>query len=264
MRRNKAVIWVGFKVALTYRFDFLVTIFTSPINLIVFYSLWKAIFAYGGQDVINGYTFDGMVSYYVISMIIGFFTWSNVERWMEYDIIEGDMVVFFLRPIRLLSQYLCFEIGLNLLGLLMQVVPIFILGFFFFSLQFASVINLLLFLVSLVFASVLYFMMGFLLGLGAFWFKRITGISKAKGPVIGFLSGALLPLTFFPAWAQNVLAYLPFMYVRFVPIQIYLGNYGLLGAFKHIGIQVFWIAAFASIALLVEKRAFKKFAGAGV
>lgn len=264
MRRKKAIIREGFKVALAYRFDFIVTLITSPVTLIVFYFLWKSIFTYSGQEVIQGFTFDGMVSYYVISMVIGFFTWSNVERWMEYDIIEGDMVVFFLRPVKLLTQYFFFELGLNLLGLILQALPIFILGFFFFSLAVASVTNLLLFIVSLLLASVLYFMIGFIIGLGAFWFKRIRGFSKAKGPVIGFLSGALLPLTFFPQWAQNILLYLPFMYVRFVPIQIYLGQYTLIKSLQHLGIQLLWVLAFVLLALFIEKRAFKKFAGAGV
>lgn len=264
MKRKKAIIWEGFRVALAYRFDFVITLITSPVSLIVFYFLWQSIFTYSGKEIIQGFTFEGMISYYVLSLLIGLFVWSNVERWMEYDIVDGDMVVFFLRPVKLITQYYFFELGLNFFALLLQAVPVFIIGFIFFGLQFSSWLNVALFAISVFIASLIYFMISFIIGLGAFWFKRITGFSKAKGPIIGFLSGALLPLTFFPEQIQNVLAYLPFQYIRFIPIQIYLGELTLSQIFFNLGIQVFWAALLILLAILIEKRAFKRFAGAGI
>ncbi len=46
----------------------------------------------------------------------------------------------------------------------------------------------------------------FLLGCLAFELKSIWGVLRAKGICIDFLSGVLIPFTFFPAWVQSSVA----------------------------------------------------------
>lgn len=263
MKRYKAVVKAGFKVGLAYRFDFFVTLVTAPVSLIVFYFLWKSIFAYSGQEVIQGFTFNTMVSYYLINLIVAFFTWSKIERWMEQDIRFGHMIMDLLRPVEYLFSVFSFEFGMNILAVIIEAIPFMILGIFFFHIVTPSLINLLFFLVSLLLASVLYFLISYLIGLLAFWFKRIEGISKAKKPIIHFFSGGLIPLTFFPLVVQNISYYFPFQYIRFVPISFYLGMYELPEMFKLLAIQMLWVLVLFIIAKLMWVKAFKKFAGAG-
>ncbi|MFH1638079.1 MAG: ABC-2 family transporter protein [Candidatus Woesearchaeota archaeon] len=263
MKKAISISKLGFKTAITYRFDFLLHMISSPISLVVFYFLWLAIFQHTGEEVIRGFTFAEMVSYYVINMVITHFIWSDVEMWMEWAVIDGEMVNYFTRPLKLISQLFFFEQGLHSLSFLIESVPVFIIGLVFFGVVLASPINIMLFIVSLMLAVVLFFMLSFLLGLSAFWLNRITGIMKAKYTVFGFLSGGIIPLTFFPSWLQTASAYMPFQSLRFVPISIYLGHYTLLQSLLNIGVQLLWIAVLLLLALVIEKRAFKKFAGAG-
>lgn len=263
MKRYKAVMKTGFKVGLAYRFDFFVTLATAPVSLIVFYFLWKSIFAYSGEEVIQGFTFNAMISYYLINMVVAFFTWSKIERWMENDIRYGHMIMDLLRPVEYLFSVFSFELGLNLLAIIIEAVPFLIIGILFFHVTIPSLVNLLFFVVSLLLANALYFLISYLIGLSAFWFKRIEGISKAKKPVIHFFSGGLIPLTFFPLVIQKVSYYLPFQYIRFIPISFYLGRYGLAEMFGLLAIQMIWVIILFTIAKLLWVKAFKKFAGAG-
>ena len=191
MKVSKAVIRTGLKVGLAYRFDFLVSVLVTPISVIIFYFLWKSIYEYSGVDVINGFTFSMMVSYYVINMIVGFFTWSNVNKWIEYDVIHGDVIATLLKPLSYFKHMYFFELGINMLAIVLEAIPVFIIGFIFFNVILATPINTLLFAFSLVFASWIFFLLSYLIGLSSFWLNRISGISRAKKPIIDIVQNPI-------------------------------------------------------------------------
>ena len=62
---------VGFKVAMRYRFNFLVSLITVPASVLIYYFLWSSVFGYTGQEIIRGFTLNEMIGYYVVSMIAG-------------------------------------------------------------------------------------------------------------------------------------------------------------------------------------------------
>ncbi|MBU4501249.1 MAG: ABC-2 family transporter protein [Nanoarchaeota archaeon] len=263
MRKYVGIIKSGFKVAIAYRFEFFVTLITAPISLIVFYFLWKSIFEYTGVGILQGFTFTEMVSYYLLNLVVGFFTWSRIERWMEEDIRYGHMIKDLLKPVNYFFQAFYFELGLSALGIVVQAIPFFIIGLVFFDLVMASWINIAFFVVSLLLAHILYFLISYIIGLTAFWFQRIEGLSRAKKPIIHFLSGGLIPLTFMPLMFQDISKFLPFQYIRFIPISFYLGKYELNSMFTLLAIQVIWVLLLYTLAHVMWNNAFKKFAGAG-
>lgn len=268
IKKNLALTDMGFKIATAYKFEFLLALITTPISLFIYYFLWKAIYAYTGTDVIRGFTFEAMINYFVLSTIIAFFAWSDVDAWMEHDIIHGDLIYILLRPIKYIADMFYFEIGLKLMNLLVQTVPIVIgtqvlLGFIFMGFEF-----LLLGILSLFMASTIFFLISMLIGFCAFWMGRIQGIRRMKRAIILFMSGGMIPLSFFPAWFETLSHFLPFEYIRYVPINIYLGNYSFAGAgfsniFLMLGIQLVWVVLLYIACKAVWSRAFKKFAGAG-
>lgn len=253
----------GFKVSLIYRFNTLIHLLTAPINLIIFYFLWTAIYSFTGQEIIKGFTLSGLISYYAVSIIVTFLVWADIDEWMESDVRFGYLVPSLLRPLDYMVGQFFFLIGLKLLNLLMQTVPFFLVAFIFFNVKVASFNYFLLFFVSLFFAFVLNFFLSFLIGLSAFWLLRISGIRRMRRVLVFFLSGALIPISFFPDWFQRVSSFMPFEYTRYHVINIYLENYTVFESLRIIGIQLIWIVMLATIGILVWKRAYKKFAGAG-
>ncbi|MBW2969056.1 ABC-2 family transporter protein [Candidatus Woesearchaeota archaeon] len=255
---------IGWKVGIKYRFNFFITTLTTPLNIIIFYFLWKAIFDYTGIEIIKGFTFNAMIQYYVLSMIVGFFIWAETDKWIAQDVRRGHIVSMFIVPVRFMWQHLAFEAGINFLGVILNLIPVFLIGFLFFGLNIAPVFYFTSFLVSVVLAFLLAFFLSFNLGLTAFWMKRITGLRRVKRALGLFLGGGMIPLTFFPESVQKILHFLPFEYTRYVPINIYLGNYSVSYVFLQLGLQVAWILALYLLSVFVYKRAFRQFAGAGV
>jgi len=264
LTRDWSVAKLGIKIWSTYRFEFIAVLINTPLTLIIYYFLWKSIFSYMAVEVIRGFTFQEMINYYAIGMIVSFFTWSEVDRWIENDLLHGRMIVGMLKPVSFLSYYWSFEAGINLMNIIWQMIPVFIISFAFFGLRLAPIFNFVAFIFSLLFAFLIYFGLTYLLGLSAFWLKRITGLRRLRRILIGFLSGTFLPLTLFPQVFQDVLNYSPFPYTKFVPISIYLGTLSDFEVIKALLVQVGWIVVLYFIAHFVFRQAYKRYSSVGL
>ncbi len=87
----------------------------------------------------------------------------------------------------------------------------------------------------------------FVVGTFALRLQSILGLMRAKFFLLELFSGLLLPMTFFPHAIQKVLALMPFEYISYVPMLIYLGKLNAGGVARALGIQMLWIAILLAI-----------------
>jgi ABC-2 type transport system permease protein len=264
MRKFKILAKNGFKTAIAYRAHFFVGLIRVPITLLIYYYLWRSIFGYAGAEVIKGYTFADMLSYYAVSMIVGIIAYCDVDEWISGDIRAGLVVADFLRPVSYIWNLFSVFFGLRVFAFFVEALPALFIAVFFIHTSLPSLINSAMFIVSVALAYLLNYLMSFCLGLAAFWFNEVHGLIKAKNALMAFLEGSLIPLAFFPLFFQGISQFLPFQYLRFIPVNIFLQKYSLAEALALLGIQAVWLVLFYFIAQFTFKKAFKKFAGAGV
>ena len=69
------------------------------------------------------------------------------------------------------------------------------------------------------------------------------------------LSGAMIPLWFFPEWLRNAMYCLPFVYMYQEPLSIYIGKYTPAECLIKLGIQLAWLVGLAVIFMFAQKRA---------
>ena len=81
-------------------------------------------------------------------------------------------------------------------------------------------LNILMFIVALVFAYLISFLIDFLIGLISFYTESIWGISITKEAVVLLLSGAVIPLPFFPDIIRRVVELLPFKAIYHIPLNM--------------------------------------------
>lgn len=264
IKKAYAITNAGIKIAIAYRFHFFVSLITSPLSLLIYYFLWKSIFEYSGQEIIQGFTFETMVAYYALNMIVGFFVWSNIDEWLENDVVYGHLSVKLLKPFNFIFYYFFELLGISSLSIVLEMIPFFLIAVLFFNVSIVPIFYILMFLFSMILALLINFFIGYIVGLLAFWFNRISGIRRVKRVLIVFLSGGMIPLTFFPMFIQNIFLYMPFQYIRYVPINIYLEKYSYLQTLELLAIQILWILILYAVVVLMWNKAFKKFAGAGI
>jgi ABC-2 type transport system permease protein len=123
----------------------------------------------------------------------------------------------------------------------MRLVPPVAFGALFFPFRWPErPVTWVLFAVAMALGTAVSFGIRFLLNLSAFWLLDARGVLAVWGTVGGLLSGLILPLAWFPAWAQAVLAWTPFPALFQMPIDVFLERGDPLAVLAH---QLFWAAA---------------------
>jgi len=85
-------------------------------------------------------------------------------------------------------------------------------------------LRLILFGVALAAAVLLQFLTFESLNLLAFWVENTYGLRFTMRVIMEVAGGAIIPLSFFPGLLQKVFALLPFPYLVYFPMRIYLNK----------------------------------------
>ena len=253
-----------FNLKHAYRFDSFIWMSIIPMFFIVEFFMWKAIFAVSGQEVIKGFTFNQIALYYLMSHIVMASTTTNADKKIAHLIRSGKLIRYLVKPIHYIVFSFCRHIWKNILHFIKYVPLLLIAGYILIpSVDFAS-LQPVFFLISVIFASLLMFAYVFSFGLISFWMKDYEGMYYFRKGFAGFFTGMLIPLTFFPLIFQKAFFYLPFQYMLYVPLQIFLGTYEFNQMIVLIGMQAIWSVIFLGISLAIWKKASSKFMGVGV
>jgi ABC-2 type transport system permease protein len=239
---------------LAYRGHFVFMALGNLVYFLVVRALWGSI--YRGQASINGMSFDQAFLYLVLAMSVFllFQTWT--EWFLSSRIRSGDTVMDLIRPIDHQLQLMFDVLGSLAVNFAAITLPSILVAVFVFRAPLPLSWNLLAFLPAVAFAFLIGFNLDYLVGLTAFYTESIWGISMAKETLVLFLSGALIPLPFFPPGLRSAIAWLPFKSIYDTPLRILLGTAGdgldIAGLYA---VQLLWAAALIVLARLFFLRA---------
>lgn len=231
---------VAFLKILAYRLRYFTGILTYFINISVYYFIWRAI--YGASSSVAGYDLPQIITYVAVGWIIRSFYFNSIDRDMAAEVIEGKIAVNLIKPVDTQLMYLSQTLGESCFRFLMFTLPIALLILSVYPVRPpASLSSGILFLVSCVFALLLFALINFFVGTFALQLQSILGVIRAKYFIMEFMSGLLIPITFFPVGLQRAMFFLPFPHVSYTPLQIYLGKARGSAALESLGAQVLWI-----------------------
>lgn len=216
----------AFLMMLAYRLRYVTGILTYILFVSVHYFLWQAI--YSGRvehGELHGFTLSEMITYIAVGWVARSFYFSDVDRDIDELVSTGQISVSLLRPVNFQLMLFAQAIGQSIFRALFFSVPIGIVVLWLYPVQPpASIVDFLLFLGATGVGFLIFAQINFLVGLLAFRFKSIEGIVRAKYFIVQLCSGLLLPIAFFPSWAQTLLHILPFQSISYIPLQFYLGH----------------------------------------
>ena len=87
----------------------------------------------------------------------------------------------------------------------------------------------------------------FCVGTFAIRLKSILGLLRAKYFLLELFSGLLIPISFFPGFFQDIFSMLPFQYISYIPVLIYLGKISGWGILRALALQLIWIFVLLAI-----------------
>ncbi|MHB8061209.1 MAG: ABC-2 family transporter protein, partial [Ruminiclostridium sp.] len=200
-----------------------------------------------------------MTAYVIISKLISMLYIPDIVTQIGEKVISGDVAFSLLKPLNIPFSFMAESTG-NMLAKLMikgTILIIIFAPFIFGSLK-LSVMNLFLFLtlciLNLIFINVLMVVEGLL----TFVLLESWAISYATDKAIMILSGALIPLTFYPLWLEKLLLLTPFPYMYSYPIRILLGDVSGGEAFSSLAYVFIWIVISIFLLRITYNKLLKK------
>ncbi|HZG15465.1 MAG TPA: ABC-2 family transporter protein [Candidatus Bathyarchaeia archaeon] len=234
------LIRIRFLTMLAYRVNYYSGIIIYNINIGAYYFLWGAI--YGGQKNLAGMTVEQMTAYVAIAWMSRAFYFNNIDQEIAQEVRDGKVAIEMIRPYNYLTVKAAQALGEGIFRFLVFALPGMIMVSFFLPFSFPSTWeawgN---YLTSLLLAFVINTEINLLTGVLTFFLFRNEGIMFAKRVVVDLLSGLILPISFFPIWAQAIMMYLPFQAINYYPSMIFAGAVGPEKAGEVILLQMIWV-----------------------
>ncbi len=200
---------------------FVVNTFFFVVRAYVFMALYEHRGVVAGYNAVEAVTFAGLTQ--AMLMAVGIF---GSGREIGEDVRSGQVATDLMKPIDYQFFLLFRQLGRSLYYFLFRGLPIFAVMVIFFPWKHPhSPAALILFFPSLAFAATITFSLSFMVGLSAFWLLDISGVNQAVMGAAIFLSGFIVPISFFPESFGKICEWLPFAGQSYVPVAIYLGKY---------------------------------------
>jgi len=253
---------------LAFRFEILIWALQGFLNIGVMVFLWLAIYKENGGASINGFTYLQMITYLVMSALTSQWVTNGVSfHEVGRDISQGNIAVSLTKPVSYRGKSFFSTLGGMVGNFILFFLPAFLVAEAIFTfglgLPFPQWSNLLLYLVAGLAGVVISDSFDFLLAQLGFVTNSLFGIMLIKNAIFSFLSGGLIPFTFFPAWAQSFLSYLPFSGLASTPVNILLGRYDLVSSFIYLGVAVGWAIALYLASVFANRQMIKHVESAG-
>jgi ABC-2 type transport system permease protein len=91
------------------------------------------------------------------------------------------------------------------------------------------------------------------MSISTLWTLSGLGMQRIVPALIMVFSGMVVPLVYYPDWAQGILRYLPFSSLLDIPLRFYLGVLPVVDQSSFILVQVTWTIAFMALGILLLK-----------
>lgn len=244
----------GIIESLQFRLGTLVIIAGNLLYLIVVFFLWKAIYASAGTEVVNGMTFSDTLIYLVLATALFNFMEMYVVWDMGRSIQSGKITLDLLKPIEY-RKYMFWSLsGSFVTQFFFTFLPTFIVVAIVTHEAIHFGINLLFFVISVIIAVSINYSIDFIVGTICLYTESIWGINIMKQVIVTLLSGATIPLAFFPEPLKTIVYYLPFQSIYNAPLSVLLdGNPQPQTIITTLGTQLIWCIVMIIISKLFWK-----------
>lgn len=222
-----------------YRFDHLMGILNTILQVFIFWEIYKAL--YGSRTEVDGITMTMVTTNFVLSLCLNAVFCVN-DFFIPGRIWAGNIANELLLPISLQGRMVAENVGNALFKLIFHFVPALLISIFVVGLAAPKNITMfILFLISALLGYGVLWTLSFATQMLAFWLINIWSIVTIKNVFVNVLSGSMIPLWFMPDWMSGIITYTPFASIYFTPVQIYLGQLSYEEILWKYVIQLMWI-----------------------
>lgn len=250
------------KRQMAYKGAFYLFIFISLFGSFVNYFLWMAVYGSSGKNMIGGFTEGEMVIYIFMAYVTGSMVSIGIAGNVADDVVQGTIAMNLIKPIDYRMSLIWSAGGVMLYRFLIPGIFVWIgteiyrvstMGF-----SSSHIVAALFYLISSFMSFLLYVLFDFCFGMIAFATTYVFGMLMARAAILSFLMGQLIPLSFFPEWAQRAFDFLPFSSMMYTPVMIYMGKYSGGEVALSMARQLVWVIILYVLGSVIWKKATKR------
>lgn len=248
--------------SLMYRTQFVVYMVSTAVSVVIGLLIWLRLEASGADLPVDR---EFIVSYYLMLAIVRVLTSTWHSEYLAQVIREGQLNAWLVRP----GSYLLNLIANNVAEKSVKIFAVTLLllpAWFAYRQAFvlpASARQWMLFLLALVLAAIIQFCLTTVIGSLGFWMDDNAGIARARHVISMVLSGELVPLVLYPAWAMDFLQWQPFRFMLSFPLEVLLGSLSSQQLIYGFAMQLMWVAFFAWLCWFVWQRGLQSYTAIG-
>ncbi len=207
-----------------YRLNFILWRVRVVVSMLITYFLWFAVFSSSKQ--VFGYSENQMLTYVLLLSFMNSLVLSTQTFRIAEEINMGTLSMYLIRPVNYFFYNLARDLSDKALNVIFSVLEFIIL---ILVLKPAIIIQsqlsfIFLFLGATTLGAILYFEIGIILSSIAFWSYETWAPRFIFFILVSFLAGNYFPLDILPGPLFHAFSYLPFSYLIFFPLKLYLGE----------------------------------------
>lgn len=260
MKKYRSFFKVYFIVGLQYRTAAIAGIITQILWGMMSISMYIAFYQSNPSQF--PMTFEQLVAYLwleqaFLSLIM---VWSLDNEIFE-AIEKGNVVYELCRPMNLYNMWFVKNVSNRIAKVVLRCIPILIFAFLIpkpYQLVIPSFLQLLFFLFSLFLSLLVIVAFSMLIYITTFFTLSSNGIRMLAVILCDFLSGAIIPLPFFPENIKNMIELLPFASMQNSAFRIFSGNISGNAIISQLALQIFWTAVLIGVGYWFIHRALKQ------
>lgn len=248
---------------LAYRLNFLLWRVRAVVSILITYFLWKSVFM--TNKMVLGYSETRMLTYIIVMITLSGIVFSTQTQRVAAEINQGELSNFLIRPINFFKFNFAREAADKIVNCFFSLVETFLLILILKpSVIVQTDLNyLLFFLMAVILSSFLYFEISMILSFIGFWSHEVWAPRFLFFILVSFLAGTYFPLDIFPSFIYNFLKLLPFTYLIFFPLKVYLGEVSYWQLWSGIFITVFWVIYLLIFMMFLWKKGLKAYTSEG-
>lgn len=247
----------------TYRLNFILWRVRVILSILISFFLWQAIFT--EKTSVFGYNQTQMLTYVILLTFINGIVLSTQTPRVAEEISLGRLSNFLIRPMNYFGYVLARDVSDKAINTFFSLIEI---PLFIVILRPPVLIQtnpgwLLLFFLSTFLAALLYFEISLILSCIGFWSREVWAPRFVFFILVAFLSGTYFPLDIFPKPIYSILEFLPFSYLVFFPLKLYLGTASISFLIKGFTFILFWIVSLRFILAFLWRTGLKQYTSEG-
>ena len=213
--------------------------------------IWKAILH-------SGDTFEEMCTYIFAKIFVTAITKNNIIADMNQRVRTGQISMDISRPFPFQMQLIMEAIGYSCFQVIFMAIPVMLIEVCFFDVAIPNKSHIIFFILFSMGAMGIKILLSICIATFSFRVFEIGVLNRFLEDVISLFSGSLIPLWIFPDKLYSFAEILPFRFIIYIPVTIYMGRYNMKEIKMLFVIMLLFLGVLTVIAAMLWNKALKK------